>query len=68
MDYIKNCPLCNIPTFKDGGCNYMKCSDGENIKSSCPCEWCWQCYKPKYRILENRPEMGFCDDKTHNSH
>ena len=27
---IKNCPMCNIPTFKDGGCNYMKCSDGDS--------------------------------------
>ena len=66
MDYsIKNCPMCNIPTFKDGGCNYMKCSDGDPY-SACPCEWCFLCHKPKYRPLPNQKE--FCDDKTHNSH
>ena len=67
-EYIKNCPKCGIPTFKDGGCNYMKCSDGDGPVSNCPCEWCFQCHKPKYEPLPDKPELGCCNDKSHNSH
>lgn len=62
---IKNCPMCKMPTFKDGGCNYMKCSNAEPF-SNCPCEWCWVCELPKYKVIPGY--NSFCDDKTHNSH
>lgn len=64
---VKKCPFCLKPTFKNGGCNYMKCSDSEP-KSDCSGEWCWQCDKPKYKIIAAKPELGFCNDKSHNSH
>ena len=63
---IKNCPLCGIATFKDGGCNYMKCSKGDPPISNCPCEWCFVCGLQKYKPLPNGSD--FCDDKTHDSH
>lgn len=64
-EWIKKCPMCKMPTFKDGGCNYMKCSDSEP-KSTCPCEWCWVCELPKYKVIDGY--QNFCDDKSHNSH
>ena len=67
--HIKNCPNCNIPTFKSDGCNYMKCSDGDgrfNYKL-CFQEWCWMCEKPKYKCIAGKG-LEFCDDKSHNSH
>lgn len=69
-EFIKNCPLCDIPTFKDGGCDYIKCSEGEgrgNYKN-CNQEWCWRCLKPKYNIIISNPQLGCCNDKSHNSH
>ena len=32
-------PKCNLPTEKNGGCNWMKCH-------VCKHEWCWVCRKP----------------------
>ena len=64
---IKPCVLCKKPTFKDGGCNYMKCSDSDP-PSSCPIAWCWQCYKVKYQPIPGQEHLGFCNDPSHNSH
>ena len=51
---LKRCPNkeCGILTFKDGGCNYLKCT-------KCSTEWCWECNKIKYIERNN---------KEHNSH
>lgn len=64
---VKNCPMCEKATFQDGGCNYMKCSDSDPV-SSCPCEWCFLCHKPKYKVLEGKEALGFCNEASHNSH
>ena len=33
---LKNCPYCKIITFKNGGCNHIKCL-------YCGKNWCWLC-------------------------
>jgi len=33
---LKNCPGCQFPTDKNGGCNHMTCQ-------KCHCDWCWIC-------------------------
>lgn len=65
--WIKPCPKCKLNTFKDGGCNYMKCSDSEP-KSDCDCEWCWVCELPKFRPIPGLENKGACNDPSHNSH
>jgi hypothetical protein len=72
------CPLCGVATVKTDGCNYMKCSIGDRSfipkellpldTELCPCEWCFVDGLPKFRSLPGREYLGFCDDKTHNSH
>ena len=64
---VKNCPFCMKETHKTGGCDYMLCSNAEP-KSTCSGEWCWNCHKPKYKIIPAKPELGCCNDKSHNSH
>jgi hypothetical protein len=32
----KPCPGCAAPTFKDGGCNHVSCTQ-------CDTDWCWSC-------------------------
>lgn len=64
---VKNCPLCNKPTFLDGGCNYMRCSNSDP-PSICIAEWCWQCHKIKYKPIPGRENEGCCNDLSHNSH
>ena len=34
----KDCPKCNLPTEKNGGCNHMTCRH-------CKYEYCWVCMK-----------------------
>ncbi len=68
---VKKCLFCDRSTYKDEGCNYMKCSDAEpklDVKNPCPGEWCWLCYKPKYKEIPEKEHLGCCNDKTHNSH
>ena len=36
--HLKNCPYCNIVTYKTGGCNHMNCK-------FCNKHWCWLCQK-----------------------
>ena len=60
---IKLCPHCDRPGELASGCNYIKCPAKE-----CKKEWCWKCSKPKYKAIESKPELGFCNDKSHNSH
>lgn len=64
---VKRCPFCDKYTYLDGGCNYMNCSIAEP-PSQCSGEWCWQCEKPKYKIINHKPSLGFCNDSNHNSH
>ncbi|CAL2036080.1 unnamed protein product [Caenorhabditis brenneri] len=35
----KDCPKCNAPIEKNGGCNYMRCQN-----TSCKFEFCWLCF------------------------
>ena len=60
---IKLCPHCGEYGELASGCNYIKCP----VKG-CGGEWCWVCDKPKYRVISTKPDLGFCNDKTHNSH
>ena len=64
---VKNCPFCGKATYKDDGCNYMKCSKSEP-KSNCPGEWCFADNKPKYKVIPGKESLGCCNDKSHNSH
>lgn len=64
---VKACPLCQKPTYLDGGCNYMKCSNSDP-PSNCPTEWCFLCHKIKYRPLTIKPYDSCCNDPRHNSH
>jgi hypothetical protein len=67
LQAVKDCPFCGKPTFKDGGCNYMKCSQSDP-PSLCPGEWCFLCYKPKYLVIPGKEHLGYCNDPSHNSH
>lgn len=64
---VKACPLCQKPTYLDGGCNYMKCSQSDP-PSNCPAEWCFLCHKIKYRPIPGKLNQGCCNDVRHNSH
>lgn len=35
---LKFCPMCNVATIKEGGCNVIHCP-----QSNCKCKWCWSC-------------------------
>jgi len=35
----RDCPKCNVPVEKNGGCNHMTCQQ-------CKFEWCWVCMRP----------------------
>jgi hypothetical protein len=67
VEAVKLCPLCHKSTFKESGCNYMKCSESDP-KSDCVMEWCWACVKPKYKPIAGQDDKGFCNDSSHNSH
>jgi len=41
----KNCPRCNMPVEKDGGCDHMTCK--------CGADWCWVCG----RLISNRSNV-----------
>lgn len=64
---VKACPLCQKPTYLDGGCNYMKCSNSDP-PSNCPAEWCFLCHRVKYKPVLGRLNQGCCNDVRHNSH
>ena len=34
----KECPKCTVSTYKDGGCNHVRCTQ-------CGKHWCWICFK-----------------------
>ena len=67
---IKICPFCGWLGELASGCNYIKCPApvGVGTTRQCNGEWCWVCYKPKYKVIPNKENLGFCDDKKHNSH
>jgi hypothetical protein len=60
---IKLCPHCERPGELASGCNYIKCP-----AKDCKKEWCWVCEKPKYKSIAAKPALGFCNNKSHNSH
>jgi len=72
------CPLCGVATVHDGGCNYMKCDDADRSmipeelrppkEELCQQQWCFECYKPKYRPIPGKEYLGFCNDPDHHSH
>jgi len=72
------CPNCGVATVKPDGCNYMKCDQGDRsmipkeflpkTEELCQQEWCWSDGLPKYRPIPGKEYLGYCDDKTHNSH
>ena len=60
---IKLCPHCKRPGELASGCNYIKCP-----AKGCQKEWCFYCSKPKYQPIPTKPDLGCCNDKSHNSH
>ncbi len=58
---IRVCPHCESLGELVSGCNYIKCP-------ACNGEWCWQCLKPKYKVIPSKVALGCCNDKSHNSH
>ena len=69
MEEIRQCPLCEGFRTKDTACNYVTCENNyENNGIKCNAPWCWVCLKPKYHIYNGKEDLGFCNDKTHNSH
>jgi len=64
---VKPCPWCGKATYLIDGCNYMKCSQSDPV-SNCPCEWCFQCLRPKFKPISGKERLGCCNDPTHNSH
>jgi len=69
MEEIRQCPLCEGFRMKDNACNYVTCGNNyENNEIKCIKPWCWLCLKPKYELYNGKEHLGFCNDKTHNSH
>lgn len=46
----KRCPMCKMPTQKNGGCPHMACV-------VCGCSWCWTCAKPRCGSQEGHTEL-----------
>ena len=52
---IQDCPGCNHPINKVGGCNLIRCS-------ICKIAWCWLCQRVKGDAEDQ------CHDRKHRSH
>ncbi|KAJ6647034.1 putative ariadne-like RING finger protein, partial [Pseudolycoriella hygida] len=40
---FKECPKCNVPTEKYGGCNHIACTNTLIDGNKCDAHWCWIC-------------------------